>query len=60
MKNKGVVVVIAVVAVVFGIIFIKNSFMHGKAVKKSAPATKSEKSKSAAASPAMFLASFCT
>ena len=52
MKKKSVVLVIAVVAVVFGIIFIKNSFMHGKAVKKSAPAAKSEKSKSAAAIPA--------
>ena len=52
MKKKSVVIVIAVVAVAFGIIFIKNSFMHRKAVKKSPPVARSEKSKPAAAIPA--------
>ena len=52
MKNKAVVVVIAVVVIVLGIIFIKNTFVHSKAAKKTAPVVKGEKSKSAVAMPA--------
>ena len=52
MKNKTVVAVIAVVAVILGVIFIKHSFVHGKAAKKGTPAAKAEKSKSAPVIPA--------
>ena len=52
MKNRNVVVVIAVVAIVLGIIFIKHSFMQGKTAKKGISAAKIDKSKSAAAIPA--------
>ncbi len=52
MKNKAVVAVIAVAAVVLAIIFIKQPFTHEKSAKKLASIAKAEKSKPAAALPA--------
>ena len=52
MKNKSIVAVTAVAAVVAVVIFIKHSFIHSHAAKKAVSAARAEKSRPAAAVPA--------